>query len=528
MGKHGWIGSGDCPLTDFIHLLLGSSSNRNSIIADSSSTTNNNAAASFVPGSSSNNFANAAPDSPEATCARAIASFCESGNTSANGEEVLHLPVIVDAAESSPQAAQAACHQIRTFLGKEYSKKPHIQYNAIMLVRILCDNPGASFTRNFDKQFVSTVKDMLRHCKDGGTQQIVRETLDALEVNKQHDAGLQGLLAMWAKEKGSSASLSRGGPMYQQPQPLQGYPDARQPRSRGLPTAVELASRVEEARNTAKILLQLVQSTPSTEILNNELMKEFSERCQSASRSMQVYIACQNPAPDHDTMQTLIETNEQLSLAMSRYQRAVLAARREMGIPASPPAMQEPIGHSVFAPPPSQQNMSISQPGLAAAPANGWQSPAGPPPSHNTAQYQREAQEQEQNPFADPSEQQHSNSAFPQPTQAFNIDSGAVQAKPYQQRDELENLYSSGTEARTPVSQVSPVFNHSDAQTNAPAPVSPQSPPRPGLGPYHESEITQSYVGRQSSAANGLTMHGAGSGEQQQDPSGMASRGRGY
>lgn len=490
---------------------------------DPSSTTNSTAA----PGSSSNNYSNAPADSPEATCPRAIAAFCESGNANAGGEEVLHLPVIVEAAESSPAAAAAATHAIRNFLGKEFAKKPHVQYNAIMLVRILCDNPGASFTRNFDKPFVSTVKELLRNTKDVGTQQIMRETLDALEVNKQQDANLQGLLAMWTKEKGHNASLSRGSSPYNHPQPLPGFPDpAQRSRSRQLPNAVELASRVEEARNTAKILLQLVQSTAAADLLNNELIKEFSERCQSAQRSMQVYIGCQDPAPDHDTMQTLIETNEQLSLAMSRYQRAVLAARRELGVPASPPA-QEQTGYSAFAPPPAQQNMSISQPGLIAPPVNGWQSPAGPPPS----QQQRQSEAPTQNPFADP-EPQHlavetgSTNAFSQPANAFSIDSGAIHAKPYNQRNELENTYSTGEDARTPVSQPSPVFPNSTTANDVPVPVSPQSPPRPGPGPYHQSEITQSYVGRQSSAVNGLTMHGAGGAEDGQGS--MASRGRGY
>lgn len=517
----------ETPLTD----RLDTEDNRNSIDASSTTTTFPTTTippttSTAVTGSSSNNFAHAAADSPEATCARAVVAFCESGNASAGGDEVLHLPVIVEAAESSPAAAAAATHAIRNFLGKEYSKKPHVQYNAIMLVRILCDNPGQSFTRNFDKPFVSTVKELLRNTKDGGTQQIMRETLDALEVNKRHDTNLQALLTMWAKEKGNGASLSRG-PMA--PAPLPGFPDPRQQQQRSrssnrqLPNTVELASRVEEAKNTAKILLQLVQSTATADLLNNELIKEFSERCQSAQRSMQVYIGCQDPAPDHDTMQTLIETNEQLSLAMSRYQRAVLAARRELGVSPSPPA-QESTGHSAFAPPPAQQNMSMSQPGLAAPPVNGWQSPEG------TTQYLK-SEEPAQNPFADPSEQQHT-SAFSQPPQSFNIDSGAVNARTDHQRDQLENTYSAGEDARTPVSQPSPVFSHPTTATNAPTtatiarrPVSPQSPPRPGLGPYHQSEITQSYVGRQSSAVNGLTMHGAAPVEEGQS---MASRGRGY
>lgn len=107
----------------------------------------------------------------------------------------------------------------------------------------------------------------------------------------------------------------------------------RQPRS--LPPPDELASRIEEAKTTAKLLSQTVQSTPSTEIPSNDLIKEFADRASSASRSIQGYIHSTNPAPDEDTLLTLIETNDQLSFAMSKHQRALLQARRALG--GSPP-----------------------------------------------------------------------------------------------------------------------------------------------------------------------------------------------
>jgi len=46
-------------------------------------------------------------------------------------------------------------------------------------------------------------------------------------------------------------------------------------------------------------------------------MKEFSERCSGAARSIQEYMAVESPPPDEDTMLTLIETNEHLSVAVS-------------------------------------------------------------------------------------------------------------------------------------------------------------------------------------------------------------------
>ncbi|KAI5367872.1 Putative VHS domain, GAT domain, GAT domain superfamily protein [Septoria linicola] len=495
---------------------------------------------------STTNFDDARSDSPEANVQRAIRLFCESGSVNNGGEEVLHLPVIVESAESSPTAAASAANQIKKFLGKDFSTKPYVQYNSIMLIRILSDNPGPRFTQNFDKSFVSTVKDMLRGCRDQSTQQILRETLDHLENDKAYDEGLQLLFQMWRKEKGQGASFSQAGHRgsYMAPNGFQqpyhgGYErsgaSGRGSRGTGLPTAAELASRVEEARNTAKILLQLVQSTPSQELVNNELIKEFNERCQTASKSIQSYINATNPSPDDDTMQTLIETNEQLSLATSRYQRAILAARRAMGASPSPqqgaPQGTETTSYGAFSapsgPPPAQQAASTNN---AYTPApntfGGYQAPMGPPPTGNTigggAQAPQLPPVQQQNPFADPEPKQYGAFQAPQNQQGHHPqtvsfdDFDRQQQQPFQHSrtftieqepsfaapnrrntNELENAYSSEQP------KVSPVQTRDDHV------VSPSSPQRPALGPYHQSDITQSYVGRQYSAANGLTMHGA-------------------
>ena len=235
-----------------------------------------------------------------------------------------------------------------------------------MLIGILTDNPGPSFTKNVDKKFVSTVKDLLRDGTDPSVQQILRETLDRLEVDKAYDRNLEPIFAMWRKEKGIGASFAGGRPiprtMNAPPFDPNGPPSAqalsgsgshyaRQYSNQGgLPPPVELAGRVEEAKTSAKLLQQLIQSTPADEVLSNELIKEFADRCQSAQRSIQGYINCDNPAPDHDTLQTLIETNEQLSLATSKHQRAVLNARRAVGGGSSSTG---PRGTGPY-PPPSQ------------------------------------------------------------------------------------------------------------------------------------------------------------------------------
>jgi hypothetical protein len=259
----------------------------------------------------------------------------------------------VDAAESSPLAAQAAASLIRKFLTKDNYERPHVQYNAIMLVRILSDNPGKTFTRNLDAKFVGTVKDLLRMGKDLSVQQILRETLDAFEKDKKDDQNLMLILEMWAKEKKNMAKMYGGGPLVprtlnapafdpRQQGQQQNY-FARNHRNRGLPPPDELAGRIEEARTSAKLLLQVVQSTPPSEVLGNDLIKEFADRCQSASRSVQGYIHAENPAPDDDTLLTLIETNDQLSLAISKHQRAILQARKALNSQASSPTPSLPI-----------------------------------------------------------------------------------------------------------------------------------------------------------------------------------------
>jgi hypothetical protein len=121
--------------------------------------------------------------------------------TSQQGEEYVHLPSIVESAESSPNAAREAAHLLRKLLSTPNSTPTNIQYNAIMLMRILIDNPGHTFSRNLDAKFIATIKDMLRQGKDMGVQRFLRETLDALETQRGWDEDLKPFVEMWKKEK---------------------------------------------------------------------------------------------------------------------------------------------------------------------------------------------------------------------------------------------------------------------------------------------------------------------------------------
>lgn len=70
-----------------------------------------------------------------------------------------------------------------------------------MVMRILADNPGPGFTRNFDKKFVDATGDLIRHGRDPSVRQILMETLDDFEKTKQEDGNLAGLITMWQKER---------------------------------------------------------------------------------------------------------------------------------------------------------------------------------------------------------------------------------------------------------------------------------------------------------------------------------------
>ncbi|KAH2507573.1 hypothetical protein LV163_000075 [Aspergillus fumigatus] len=396
-------------------------------------------------------------DSPEGTILKAVKDFCESGGQQDNqqGNEFVYLPAIVESAESSPNAAREAAQRLRKYLSDPASTPAQIQYNAIMLMRILIDNPGHTFTRNIDATFVATIKDLLRDGWDLNVQHFLRETLGAIESQRQWDEDLAPLMQMWKKEKSklsrqNSGSTWRSSRSQHQQQQQQAYPymqSSAQPAST-LPPPDELAARVTEAKTSAKLLLQFVQSTPPTEFNGNELIKEFCTRCQTASRAIQIYIHSTNPAPDENTLQTLIETNDELSVALSKYQHAFLSARKATGNSGSQsptpsngaadtgtnrPLLVAPVPQrqgqsaspSVFSPPsppPRQQQQQQQQSTATVAPLSATSSAAAPV-GNNAARYEYRSEDfQVPNPFADDystttTENQQQAGSYQRPTQ---------------------------------------------------------------------------------------------------------------
>lgn len=318
---------------------------------------------------------------------------------------------------------------------------------------------------------------------------------------------------------------------------------ARPHKQRGLPTPEELAARIEEAKTTARLLLQTIQSTPSSELLSNDLVKEFAERAQSAQRSIQGYMNSDNPHPDEDTMMTLIETSDQLNIAMSKHQRAVLQARKTMGL-STPNAQPPPPGtmqNSYVPPLPSQQQTYQSQDPYSQS--QGYTSPPGPPPGARGAIRGNECSYSPAAPAnAYPSFPHSSQPPPPVPIRNHirtssndygvaenpfaDTNSVVAPAGPPPSQQKNSNYYSlfPGSEPNNSIPEDSnnmydpPSHTYGESKAALPQPLEPSRPQfgssnlRPAPAPYDAGyQPTPSYMHRQDSAAGHLTMHGGAS-----------------
>ena len=244
---------------------------------------------------------------------------------------------------------------------------------------------------------------------------------------------------------------------------------------------MELASRLEEARTSATLLHQVVSSTPPDEVLQNELIKEFADRCTSATRSIQGYMSASDPAPDNDTMESLINVNEQLQASLSLHQRAMLNARKQNEIgawsadvaDAAPPEGPPPPSDSSRPPPRSDDPYSNGTP------------PALPSRSTKPQGSNGTGKEREYEPAAAGPSGSGSRSQTPP---------GAAEDNPFRDPEAV----GSGTGA-------------------ADEPRLAYEPFHPGFGP------TASYVGRQDSAVGKEAMHGGGASSGQAVGSGSGS-----
>lgn len=272
---------------------------------------------------------------------------------------------------------------------------------------------------------------------------------------------------------------------------------ARAHNNNRLPDPVELANRLEEARTSAKLLTQLVANTPSTEVLENELVKEFADRCLSASRSIQGYMAADSPSPDNETMESLIDVNEELQQALNNQKRAMLSARKELGIDGR---SQNP------SPQPSETN-GFNQPPPPPGPtgAYGGAPPSGPRASFGGAPSvprHRDDGKGKGKVRQEPSMEYISPPHGPPPGRLGS--------------DLVSPISADGDDEVNPFRDPEPARGSSAARGKAAAAGGAPTLEQPSLDyePFHPGfgQPTHSYLGRQDSALNKIQMHGAGSG----------------
>lgn len=252
-----------------------------------------------------------------------------------------------------------------------------------------------------------------------------------------------------------------------------------------------MANRLEEARTSAKLLSQLVANTPSTEVLDNDLVKEFADRCLSASRSIQGYMTAENPGPDNETMESLIDVNEELQQALNNEKRARLSARKELGVgDRSENASPAPEVNGSNRPPMPESSGSYAAQGGAFPSGGAYAGESAPPlprkPLNNGKGKGR---------------------LEPEPAEYVPPPPGPPPGHPSAAGPSRSANATPANEGQDPFRDPEPAGLRGGRAPQLEEPRLADEPFHPGFG-----EPTRSYIGRQDSAVNKVTMHGAGYG----------------
>lgn len=102
--------------------------------------------------------------------------------------------------------------------------------------------------------------------------------------------------------------------------------------SASLPKPRELRKRLDEAKTTAGVLADIVNTTPSSGLLDHDLADDLVSRCRRASGQVLDYLDTREPLPDNHEMAMLLSTHEILQQALHHYHGAVLEARKAINI----------------------------------------------------------------------------------------------------------------------------------------------------------------------------------------------------
>lgn len=217
---------------------------------------------------------------------------------------------------------------------------------------------------------------------------------------------------------------------------------------------------------------------------------------------------CDNPAPDEDTMLTLIETNEQLSIAMSKHQRAVLQARKALGAATPSPQPQSqpaPYGQNVYPPASPRAGQTNNE---------SYVPPPGPPPGAMGAVRANDQAIRSNNydystrpPVPARNRPISQDMGLKTQTLDYGVAENPFEDNSIQQEPPQQKPYSLFDR---PPQATSPQQDGLQHQSRLQSTYGENVPSQTSYSPYNQGyQSTPSYVNRQDSATQHLTMHGA-------------------
>ncbi|KAK9464778.1 hypothetical protein V1512DRAFT_255068 [Lipomyces arxii] len=253
-------------------------------------------------------FRRTSKEDPEVQVVNAINSFCARGKAKkglfgTSGEvkidethdDVTQLPVIVECAQATANAAREAVRATRKQLDPKRGGSSASQCRAVMVLRILVDAGSDNVLAQVeeDEKLVSVVRSVMRQTGDLSLRQMM---IDAL--------------AHFADKK----ELKR----------LKGVNDEYKSRIGGEKmkevNIEKIEGLIEEAKSSAGLLQQVLSTTPPAQMAGSPLVMEFYDRCTKLKTKIQSYLSREYDSPlQASIIMNLISASDTIDTAMDQH-----------------------------------------------------------------------------------------------------------------------------------------------------------------------------------------------------------------
>ncbi|KAK9456885.1 hypothetical protein V1511DRAFT_495568 [Dipodascopsis uninucleata] len=228
-----------------------------------------------------------------------------------NGDEVIYLPTIVDCAQATPAAAREAIRAVRKRIDPKHGSGSVTQYNAIMVLRILIDTDSIAVQEAIgsDDKLAPILKTVLKNSRDPSIVDFLRDTLVRCASTKGDVEGFSALHSIYYKY------LAKGRSKNSRKQQLSEI------KVRSLQERID--DMVQECRESANLLEQIVSTTPPASIAGSTLVFEFYQRCDTLEKEVTRYLNDDSSHIDEQRMVKLIESNDALKAALNAHKLAL-------------------------------------------------------------------------------------------------------------------------------------------------------------------------------------------------------------